>query len=246
MELKRNVPLLTDVRAPWDDAGWGYRTLLKPKTLWRAIVYDRRHRGFWAPASMDSWRYRRFLKDLDEVCLRSLRAHGALTAKELADCLNREKFLRTKPERTGIHRVSVATAHDWINLARRRGYVVAWSGESGGSQRTTRGGSHWELTERGHEAIHSRLEELIRQFPYRSLLVGSAGLLGLLGSLLDWLSVHQAVFAWALILVIVALPVGAVNLFTNRSEKRANPGIAVVAIETVRSAGKPIPSLRTG
>jgi hypothetical protein len=31
----------------------------------------------------------------------------------------------------------------------------------------------------------------------------------------------------------------------SRSEKRENPGIAVVAIETVRSARKPIPTLRT-
>jgi hypothetical protein len=245
VDLKKNAPKLADVRAPWD-AGWRYRDVLKPMNLWRAIVYDRRHKGFWAPTAMDPWRYRKFLKDLDEVCLRSLKSHGALTAKELADWLNREKLLRTRPERTGIHRVSVATVHDWISLARRRGYVVAWSGESGGSQRTTRAGSHWELTERGREAIHSRLVGLIRQFPYRSLLVGSAGLLGLLGSFLDWLSVHQAVFAWIILSAMAALGIGAVNLLFRRSEKRENSGIAVVAIETVRSAHKPIPSLRTG
>ncbi|MGN6815163.1 MAG: hypothetical protein ACTHK3_03650 [Solirubrobacterales bacterium] len=159
-----------------------------------------------------------------------------MTAKELADWLNRQKLLRTRPERTGIHRISVATAHDWISLACRRGYVVAWDGES----------SHWGLTEQGREAVHSGLVGLIRQFPYRSLLVGSAGLLGVLGSFLDWLSVHQAVIAWIVIAVMVALPVGAMNFFFNRSERRANPGIAVVAIETLRSAGKPIPSLRTG
>lgn len=157
--MKKNEPKLANVRAPWDGAGWRYGDLLKPKNLWRTIAYDHKHKRFWAPASMDPWRYRRFLRDLDEVCLRSLKSHGALTARELADWLNREKLLRTKPERTGIHRVSVATAHDWISLARRRGYVVAWSG--------TR----------------------------------------------------------------------------DRSERRANPGIAVVAIETLRSAGKPLPVL---
>lgn len=213
----------------------GYRDVLKPKNFWRAIIYHHKYKGFWAPTTMNPWRYRLFLKDLDEVCLRSLKSHGALTAKELADWLNRGKLLRTRPERTGIRRVSVATAHDWISLARRRGYVVAWSG--------ARDGSHWELTEQGREAIHSRPMALIRQFPYRSLLVGGTGLLALLGSFLDWLSVHQAVIVWVILAAIVALPVGVMNFFLNRSERRANPGIAVVAIETLRSAGKPLPVL---
>jgi len=232
--MEKNEPKLANVRAPWD-AGWRYRDVLKPKNLWRAIVYDRKYKGFWAPTSMDPWRYRRFLGDLDEVCLRSLRSHGALSAKELANWLNRGRLLRTKPERTGIHRISVATAHDWISLARRRGYVVAWSGAVDGS--------YWELTEQGREAIHSRPMALIRQFPYRSLLVGGAGLLTLLGSFLNWLSVHQAVFAWTILAAMATLLLGAVNFLFNSSEKRANPGVAVVAIETLRSAGKPLPLL---
>jgi len=233
--MEKNEAKLADVRAPWD-AGWRYRDVVKPKNLWRAIAYNRKYKGFWAPTSMGPWRYRRLLRDLDEVCLRSLKSHGALTAKELADWLNREKLLRTKPERTGIHRISVATTHDWISLARRRGYVVAWGG--------ARGGSHWELTEKGREAVHSRLMVLIKQFPYRSLLVGGASLLALLGSLLDWLSVHQVVIAWIILVALLALPLGAMNFFFNRSERRNSPGIAVVAIETVRSTGKPIPSLQ--
>lgn len=231
MNVKPNDPLLADVRAPWDVPDWGVKVLLKPKNFWRTIAYSHKHKGFWAPTSMNPWRYRLFLKDLDEVCLRSLKSHGALTAKELAECLNREKLLRTKPERTGIHRISVATAHDWINLALRRGYVVAW------------GRGHWELTALGREAIHSRLMALIRQFPYRSLLVGGTGLLALLGSFLHWLSVHQVVIAWIVLFAMGALPIGVMNFFFNRSEKRANPGIAVVAIETLRSAGRPIPVL---
>lgn len=236
--MKKNEPKLADVRAPWDDVNWGVRQLLKPRNLWRTIVYNRRYKGFWAPASIDTWRYRRLLKDLDEVGLRSLKLHGALTAKELADWLNRDKLLRTKPERTGIHRISVATAHDWINVARRRGYVVAWG--------VAQGGSHWELTKQGREAIHSKPMALIRQFPYRSLLVGGTGLLALLGSFLSWLSVHQVVIVWIILAAMAALPIGVMNFFFNRSERRANPGIAVVAIETVRSAGKPIPLLQTG
>jgi hypothetical protein len=236
--VEKNEPKLVDVRAPWDRVGWGYRALLKPKNIWKTIVYDRKHKRFWSPTVMDPWQYRRFLKDLDEVCLRSLKSHGALTAKELADWLNRGKLLRTRPERTGIHRVSVATAHDWISLARRRGYVVAWS--------DAHDGSHWELTEQGRETVHSRPMALIRQFPYRSLLVGGTGLLALLGSFLNWLSVHQAVIVWTILAAMVALPIGVMNFFFNRSERRANPGIAVVAIETLRSAGKPLPVLGAG
>lgn len=229
--MERNEPLLADVRAPWDP-GWRFRDVVRPKNFLRAAVYSRKYKGFWAPSSMETWRYRRLLKDLDDVCLRSLKSHGALTARELTDCLNREGLLRTRPELTGIHRISAATSHDWISLARRRGYVDAW-----------RQGSHWELTEQGREAIHSRFGALIRRFPYSSLVVASSGLIALLNSFLSWLSVNQAVIVlmvWALILgLAIAIP----HLWMSRSEKRANPGIAVVAIETLRSAGKPIPRL---
>lgn len=229
--MERNEPLLADVRAPWD-AGWRVRDVIKPKNFLRAVVYNRKYKEFWAPSSMETWRYRRLLKDLDDVCLRSLKSHGALTARELADWLNREGLLRTRPELTGIHRVSVATSHDWIGLARRRGYVDAWGQ-----------GGHWGLTEQGREAIHSRFGALIRRFPYPSLLVGGSGLIALLGSFLDWLSVNQVaivLMVWALLLgLAIAIP----HFWMSRSEKRANPGIAVVAIETVRSAGKSIPSL---
>jgi hypothetical protein len=228
--LKKNQPLLADVRAPWD-AGWRVRDVIKPKNLWRAIVYNRRYKWFWAPTSMDLWRYKRLLKELDEVCLRSLKSHGALTAKELADWLNRENLLRTRPELTGIHRISVATAHDWISFARRRGYVVAWGS----------GGGHWELTEQGGKAIHSKVGALIRQFPYPSLLVAGGGLVALLNSVLSWLSVNQVAVVLILLAAITALPVVLMSFLMSRSEKRANPGIAVVAIETLRCAGKPIP-----
>jgi hypothetical protein len=232
--MKKNEPLLADVRAPWDDPKWGVRQLLKPKNLWRTIVYDRKYKGFWAPTVMGRWRYRRFLKDLDEVCLRSLKSHGALTAKELAEWLNLEELLRTKPERTGIHRISVATAHDWINLARRRGYVVAWG--------SARGGSHWELTERGREAINSRFVRLVSRLPYVSLvplLITGGGLV----AALNWLAHHPTAIVIAVYVLLLALYLGALTFWFGRSEKRANPGIAVVAIETLRSAGKPLPSL---
>jgi len=237
--MERNEPRLMDVRAPWDCEGWGVRQLMKPKNLWRTIRYDSRYSGFWAPADMDTWRYRRFLADLDDLCLRSLRSHGALTARELAGCLNDGNRFRTKPEVTGIHRISVATAHDWISLGRRRGYVVAWTG----SEAAVRGGGqHWELTEQGSQAIHSKLVKLARRVPLAPLLpflIAGGGLV----AVLNWLGRHPSVIVALFYCVVLALAVGAVQLWFSRSEKRQNPAIAVVAIETLRSAGRPIPAI---
>jgi hypothetical protein len=236
VEVEKNEPKLADVRAPWD-AGWRHRDVLKPKNFWSAIAYNRKYVGFWAPTSMGPWRYRRLLRDLDEVCLRSLKSHGALTAKELADWLNLEGLLRTKPELTGIHRISVATASDWINLARRRGYVGAW----GGAQ----GGCHWALTEQGQQAIHSKLVTLAGRVPYGwlvPLLLTGGGLV----AALNWLGRHPTAIAAIVYGLLLALYLGALTFWFGRSERRNNPGIAVVAIETLRSAGRPIPSLGGG
>jgi hypothetical protein len=230
--VKKNEPRLVGVRAPWD-AGWRVRDVIKPKNLWRALAYNRRYKGFWVPTTMDPWRYRRFLKDLDEVCLRSLKSHGALTAKELADWINRENLLRTKPEFTGIHRISVATAHDWIRLARRRNYVVLWGGADAG-------GSHWGLSEQGQEDVHSRLVSFIRRLPYGSWV--PIVLSGLAGAL-EWLTLHQVVIVLGVYALLLGLAIAIPHFWMSRSEKRENPGIAVVAIETLRSAGKPIPRL---
>jgi hypothetical protein len=236
--MERNEPRLADVRAPWDCEGWGVRQLMKPKNLWRTIRYDRRYSGFWAPASIDAWRYRRFLAELDDLCLRSLRSHGALSARELASCLNDERRFRTKPEVTGIHRISVATAHDWMSLARRRGYVVAWAG----SEDAVRGGGqHWGLTDQGAQAIHSKLTRAVRHVPFAPLvpLLISGGLV----AALDWLGRHPSVIVVLFLCLLAGLEVAAVQFWFARSEKRQNPAVAVVAIETVRSAGRPIPAL---
>jgi hypothetical protein len=237
--LAKNEPLLAEVRAPWD-AGWGLRELIKPKNLGRAIFYGLRYRWFWAPTSMDPWRYRRFLKDLDEVCLRALKSHGALTARELANWLNRENLLRTKPELTGINRISVATVHDWLSLACRRGYVVLWSGGVGAARGASQEGSHWKLTDRGREAIHSRLMTLISRLPYASWIPLAIG--GLAGAL-EWITLHEVVIIVMVYALLLGLAIAIPHLWVSRSEKRENPGIAVVAIETLRSSNKPIPRL---
>lgn len=236
MELKPNEPRLADVRAPWslERRRWG---AFKPWNLRETFAYIWKYRMFSAPSSMDRWKYRELLKDLDSVCLPSLKSHGALTAKELADSLNREGVLRTKPRRTGIHRISVATAHDWINLACRRGYVVAWHGNSGQGD-----GTHWELTEGGQEAIRWRFVTLISRLPYASmvpLLVTGGGLV----AALNWLARHPTAIVVAFYALLLVLYVGALAFWFGRSERRENPGFAVVAIETLRSAKKPIPRL---
>jgi hypothetical protein len=242
--MKRNEPWLVDVRAPWERPGSKWRFLM-PLYFWRVTVYNRRYGWFWVPASMDTWRYRRFLEDLDSVCLRAFKSHGALTPRELTDWLNREDLLRTEPDRTGIYKISVATAHDWINLARRRGYVTAWVNDPSGPQGKRRVGFHWKLTERGRGAVRSRFMSFISRFPYTpsiTLLVAGGGIAAL-NSVLNWLSVHQAMLVAVYYGLLLVLSVSA-GLFVAASlEKRETPGEAVVAIETLRSAGKSIPAL---
>jgi hypothetical protein len=237
VDLKPNEPLLVDVRAPWDGLQSKWRIFV-PSYLRKVIPYVRRHGWYWAPTSMDAWRYRRFLGDLDEVCLRSLKSHGALTAKELADWLNREHLLHTKPERTGIHCISVATAHDWITLAYRRGLVVPWSNKV-----ERLGRVHWALSEQGRELTRPKVVRFVGQFPFVSLLPFAAG--GLAGAL-EWLTLHQVVIVAVVYAFLLGLAIVVPSIWVNRSEKRENPGLAVVAIETLRSAGKPIPALTGG
>lgn len=238
MDVKPNEPKLVDVRAPWD-AGWGFWGWISPKNLWRVLHYTPKHGWFWVPTSMSPWRYRQFLHDLDEVCLRSLKSHGALTAKELTDWLNREKILQTKPKKTGIHRISVATASDWITLAHRRGLVVPWSREKANRRRAS-GGVHWELSARGREAVHSKFATFLGRLPYPSLV---PIVIGGLAGWLEWLTVHQVVIVAISYVALLALLAGVPAFWTIHSEKRENPGIAVVAIETLRCEGKPIPPL---
>jgi len=235
--MERNEPLLADVRAPWD-VGWRARDVIKPRNLWRMIAYNRRYKGFWAPSSMEAWRYRRLLRNLDEVCLRGLKSHGALTARELADWLNREG-LHTKPELTGIHRITTATVHGWLQLASRRGLVGEWV-----CRHATGRDPHWELSEQGRKDLHPKFLVLLgRLSRLLSRLLPALIVSGILFGAVDWLSLHPGLLASAIasafLLFLMAVPL----LFMDRSERRQNPGVAVVAIETLRSAGKPLPVL---
>lgn len=238
MDAKPNVPLLAEVQAPWDGLQSGSWELLDPKNLWQLIDYRRRYKGYWVPTSMDTWRYRGFLEELDEPCLRGLKSQGALTARELADWLNRTNCFRTKPNLTGIHQISVATAHDWIGLARRRDYVVAWRRDP---DSVFRKATHWQLTERGDQAIRSKLMSVLRRIPYASLVSILVG--GGLVAAFNWLATHPTAIVVTFIALLVVIELVVVNIWFSRWEKRENPGIAVVAIETLRSAGRPVPVL---
>jgi len=116
-----------------------------------------------------------------------------------------------------------------------------WSGEAD-SARPTRGGSHWELTEQGRQAIHSRFVAFVGRLPFApmvTVLITGGGL----AAALRWLSLHQFAIVVIVNVLLLALAAAVPSLWMSRSEKRENPGIAVVAIETLRSAGKPIPAL---
>jgi len=80
------------------------------------------------------------------------------------------------------------------------------------------------------------IERLIRLLP---TIIAS----GVFLAVLEWLAGHPGAVVWAFLASVAVLEIAVVNFFMNRSEKRAAPGVAVVAIETLRSANKPIPKL---
>lgn len=83
---------------------------------------------------------------------------------------------------------------------------------------------------------------LSRLYPLLGILLASGVLLGIL----KWLSVHPGVAVWIILALPVILEIVVLTFWTIRSARREAPGVAVVAIETLRSAGRPIPSLGGG
>ncbi len=229
--MERNEPLLVGESAPWDpESPIGLR---RPRDIWRRIQYVRRYGTFWAPVRIEAWRYRKFLRDLDRVCLRALKCQGALTARGLAETLNRDKPLRTNPKATGIRTVSVATAHDWLVLASQRGLVT-------GSSLPSRAASSqvpWQPTDRGQDAVRPTPWVVLDRFSALLLALIAGGLF--LGTL-EWLALHPGILAWMLVL---GVELAAFSYLWIRSEKREASGVAIVAIESLRCAGRPIPPL---
>jgi hypothetical protein len=234
MEPAPNTPRLAEP-APWDPVCPVGRR--RPKDLWKRCRYVSRYGVYWVPTRMDSWTYKELLRDLDPVAIRTLTKHEALTAKELAERLNKEKRFHTKPKRTGISQVTSATTYAWLELANRRGLVAACQPSA---SRAVKSRTHWELTEKGREAIRPRFWVLLGRL---YLLLPALLVSGLLFAAVEWFSEHPGAVVWIVLSLPVVLEIAGLAFWHIRSEAREAPGVAVVAIETWRGSGKPLPAL---
>lgn len=228
-----SLPTLAGVRAPWDrEEPSTWESL---KELPRIISYLLRFGSFWAPESIDVWKYREQLRQLDWIALRALKSQGAMTAEELAEWLNRERRLRTSPEKTGIDAVSTETIRDWIACAGRRDLIAPWPQQEGAP------GEHWGLSERGRAATRSPLGALVAHLPLSPLFSAIAG--GGIFAAFGWLKDHDTVTNLLIGVGAVVLYVAIIWLVASFNEKRDGAGLAVVWIETPRTAGKDFPPL---
>ncbi len=230
-----NQPKIAEARQHWDpenERGW-FEAL---KAIPAMLKHMREFGFFLAPNSMDLWDYRSRLKDLDPVCLRTLREHGALSAEELAEWLNRDGVLRMNTERTGISHVTDETVRDWIELARRRDLLISlpYATSSPGAD-----DFHWALSSVGREAVRSPFQKVMARMPASS----PTALVGGVGFLVGWLAKNQLALIISAFLVAVAIYLVLLMLVTAQSKRRDRPGVAVVAIETVRCYGRQPPSL---
>ena len=227
-----STPPLAGVRAPWD-RGERPGTLQSLKEFPQTISYMFKFGSYWAPETVDAWKYREQLRQLDWLALRALKSQGAMTAEELTDWLNRERRLRTNPEKTGIEFVSLQTIRDWIACASRRDLVAPSAGW------VSTNGEHWGLSEHGRAATRSPLGAIFARLPLSPLLSLAAG--GGIVAGLGWLQQHQTVMTFLIVLAVVVIYLGGLWLLANFNEKRDGPGLAVVWIETPRIAGKDVP-----
>jgi hypothetical protein len=233
-----NTPKLIGI-AP----SWGY-VVPSGMALIRAlpafIRYRRKYGPYFVPESYEAWGYRRALRHLDPACLHALRLQGALANAELTEWLNRDGALRLASDKTGINCITPGTTGDWIELALRRGLITRWdeaedvsSGPDG--SRATR----WILTERGREELLTPVQKFAKNVSIPqlvSVLIGGSAAFAWIGSN----GIVLAVVLYAAFLGIYAL---ALLLFMHRKLRREGPGGAVVAIETLRDGGEPLPSL---
>jgi hypothetical protein len=205
------------------------------KEIPQTVSYMFKFGSYWAPETVDAWKYREQLRQLDWIALRALKAQGAMTAAELAEWLNRESRLHTRPEKTGIRSVSVETMRDWIACASRRDLVVPWA------EQLNAEAEHWALSERGRAATRSPLGAVAARLPVSPLLAGFAG--GGIFTAFSWLKQHETFLALLIALAVLTVYGSIIWLAANFSEKRDGAGLAVVWIETPRIAGKDLPAL---
>lgn len=234
-----NIPKLKDVQPPFDPE----RPPKSPLAVLRAypalFKYLRRYGFFVIPSSIDRWEYRDLLQALDPICLRVLRSKGALTAEELVDWINRRHLLDTKPAKTGINAVTAAIGSDWLHLARRRGLVTTWPATPPHEQQGA-GPIFWTLTEDGRGKLRSPLRAIAARLPLGPIVTFLVG--GGLITVITWLIEHPDALVVIGAVAVGFVYVGLVLAWFQRTLLRTRPRVAVVAIETFRSADKPPPS----
>jgi hypothetical protein len=228
-----NVPLLRE-KAPRPTLREVVRQSAKvtnPKA-WAAM--------YWVPPEMGPWLYRVYLSLLDPVGLKALDSLGAVSSAEATEWINlgRARLIPTHHKTTGIHFISEATFRDWLEFAKRRELVVPWSDPELDSGSV--GPRRWALAERGRAELRSPLHKFFSSgfgAPAVGFLGGS-----LVGGAVSSLS-HSRFLSVTLALAAFAIYCAALAVWDRYNLMKQGPGSAVVAIETIRCAGEPLPSL---
>jgi hypothetical protein len=215
-----NEPTLPTRHIPEDPSGWA---LLR---LGYGIIRMRFVRQ--APESVN---YESSLRLIDRPLLRLLADIGALSAASLAELVNRDHMIDTRPARTGIHSMATDTARDWLTSAWRRGLVITMPEPPSGCSLE---GPLWALTQHGRDRLRSPISAAVSRFPWLRLLsiLVAAG-----GGIYTWINAHANVAGvisiWLVIAAIYALGLW---LFIRLLEAKEAP-IGLVAIETHRAKG---------
>lgn len=227
-----NTPKLAEVEAPWP-YGKLPSPAEMPKLLPALIRYQRIYGPYFVPESLDSWEYRRTLRGLDPACLDAFSVQGALSKEELTEWLSQEGVLKLVSAKTGIRRVTAATTRDWVETAMRRGVIARWTHDSDPNSQP-----RWVITEQGREELLTPLQRLAKSVP----LIGLLSIVFGGGAVFGWIGSNGVVLAFALAAVGLGIYALALWLLMHRNLRREGPGAAVVAIETLRSSGTPLPS----
>jgi hypothetical protein len=191
-----------------------------------------------APESVN---YEASLRLIDRPLLRLLADIGALSAPSLAELVNRDQMIDTRPVHTGIHSMATATARDWLTSAWRRSLVITMPEPPSGCLLE---GPLWALTQHGRDRLQSPVAAAVSRFPWLrivSILVAAGGGIG--GGIYTWINAHGnvagVIFIWLVVAVLYALGLWlVVRLF----EAKEAP-IGLVAIETHRAQGNLPPLL---
>ncbi len=177
----------------------------------------------------ESIHYEASLRLIDKPMLRLLADVGALSASSLAELVNRDNKIDTRPAHTGIHCMTTATARDWLTSAWRRGLVLAMPEPPSGCPLE---GPLWALTEYGRDRLRSPVIAAVSRFPWLRIV---STLAATVGGIYTWLNVHANV-AGLIAIWLVGAALYALGLWLSiwLLEAREAP-VGLVAIETYRA-----------